>query len=190
MRAFSPAGYGPIFVSLVNGDRCRALDSGTPDKSKRSDLQAATLETAFAHAKIVDRDMAACCLAGAWLVNDFLHESHTISQGVETTSGSFWHGIMHRREGDFANAKYWFRRVGAHEVLQALGPVIAKLTQDQSTEGLASRIAPRGEFDPFAMVDACQAALRSGGAEQEFCRAVQQAEWESLFDHCYRRAVG
>ena len=53
--------------------------------------------------------MAACCLAGVWLLHDYLDESHTISQRIDTPSGSFWHGIMHRREGDFSNAKYWFR---------------------------------------------------------------------------------
>jgi hypothetical protein len=190
MHAFRPTDYGPVLSVLLEGDRCRALDPGTPDQSKRSALQAATLETAFAHARIVDHDMAACCLAGAWLVHDYLDESHTISQGVETTSGSFWHGVMHRREGDYSNAKYWFRRVGAHEVFRELGLCIGKIVGDESETALARRIAPRGKFDPFAMVDACQAALRSGGADKEFFLRVQQAEWELLFDHCYRQAVG
>jgi hypothetical protein len=40
------------------------------------------------------------------------------------------------------------------------------------------------------MVDACQTALRSGGDAEQFCRRVQQAEWDLLFDYCYRRALG
>ena len=71
--------------------------------------------------------MAACCIAGVWLLHDFLDESHTISQGIDTPSGSFWHAIMHRREGDFSNAKYWFRRVGQHPVFDALGQRAAEL---------------------------------------------------------------
>jgi hypothetical protein len=35
----------------------------------------------------------------------------------------------------------------------------------------------------------CQAALRSG-KDLELCLDVQQAEWELLFDYCYRAAVG
>jgi hypothetical protein len=189
MSAFTPGDYGPVFSALVDDNRCRALNAGTPDRGQRAALQRATLEAAFAHTKVVDRNMALCCLAGVWLVHDFLDESHTISQGIETTSGSFWHGIIHRREGDFSNAKYWFRRVGSHEVLSELGPRLAELAGDQDGDDMASKIAPGGKFDPFAMVDACQASLRSRGEDEDFCRRVQQAEWELLFDHCYRRAV-
>ncbi|MGE3642211.1 MAG: hypothetical protein AB7G28_26955, partial [Pirellulales bacterium] len=107
---------------------------------------------------------------GVWLLHDFLDESHHISQSIDTPSGSFWHGVMHRREGDFSNAKYWFRHVGHHAVFDRLSE-------------------REGAWDPFAFVDRCQAAVRSG-KDREQCLDLQQAEWESLFDFCYRQAVG
>ncbi len=175
MLEFQPSAYGPVLAPLVSGDRCRALDAGRADSAMRHALELATVEAAFAQAPVSNRDMAACCIAGVWLAHDFLDESHAISQRVETPTGAFWHGVMHRREGDFSNAKYWFRRVGSHDVFEALAANVAELD---------------GEFDPFAFVDACQAALRTGGASADFCRRVQQLEWELLFEHCYRHAVG
>ena len=55
-----------------------------------------------------------------WLLAGDLDRSHTLSQQFDSREGSYWHGIMHRREGDFSNAKYWFRRVGDHPVLSRL----------------------------------------------------------------------
>jgi hypothetical protein len=49
-----------------------------------------------------------------------IERSHSISQNIENLEGSFLHGMMHRREGDFSNAKYWFRRVGNHPVIEQL----------------------------------------------------------------------
>jgi hypothetical protein len=189
MREFRPGDYGPVLSPLVGGNRCRVLTAGRPDASMRGALEGATIETAFAHGKVVDRDMATACLAGAWLVHDFLDESHTVSQSIDTPAGAFWHGIMHRREGDFSNAKYWFRRVGDHETSAAIGGCVAELGQEFAQGQLALQLAPRDEFDPMAMVDACQAAVRSGGPAADFLRRVQQAEWEVLFDYCYRGAT-
>src|SRR2546430_6689730 len=36
--------------------------------------------------------------SAALLWHDYLDESHSISQSIETAEGSFLHGIMHRRE--------------------------------------------------------------------------------------------
>src|SRR5262245_19277607 len=118
MSKFDPNTYGPAFAPLLAIDRRRPLDAGQPNSSARAALQKLSVKTAFTKPP-ADADMAACCLSGVWLLHDFLDESHTISQSIDTPTGSYWHAIMHRREGDFSNAKYWFRRVGDHPVLDA-----------------------------------------------------------------------
>jgi hypothetical protein len=183
---FDPAEFGSVLEDLVDVDRSQPLDEGRPGEEFRDALQAASIDSAFGHAVVVDDAMARCCLAGAWLLHGFLDQSHTISQSVETPSGSFWHGMMHRREGDFSNAKYWFRRVGDHEVYESLGKWAANEIADDK---LAGRLAAGGAWDAFAFVDACQAAVRSG-AGADVCRRIQQSEWELLFQFCFRRATG
>jgi hypothetical protein len=170
---FDKHAYGVAFSALIPPDGVMPLDKGEPDSDMLSALDELTVDRAFSHARIVDLDMARCCLSGIWLLHDFLDESHAISQNIATTSGSYWHGIMHRREGDFSNAKYWFNRVGEH-------PVFAELT---ASEGSI--------WDAYNFVDECQQALRNRDSQQiTALRQLQQREWQSLFDFCYRAAVG
>ena len=121
---------------------------------------------------------AVALCSGVWLLHNFLDESHTVSQSIETPSGSYWHAIMHRREGDFSNSKYWLRRVGRHPVISAVG------------EDVEARLPGKGKWDPFDFVDQCEAMVRGKKGDREACLDIQQAEWELLFDYCYRSALG
>ncbi len=116
------------------------------------------------------------CAAGLWLRFDFLDESHAISQEDESCPDrNFWHAILHRREPDAPNSKYWFRKVGAH-------PVISPLVEQAPSLGF-------GYTTPFDFVDFCERVRGSGSAEEEVAKRVQELEWQLLFDHCSRAAV-
>lgn len=93
--------------------------------------------------------------AALWLYVDDLDRSHALSQSIETEAGAFWHGIMHRREGDFWNSKYWFRRAGTLPDRLGLDP--SRLTDEVSG-------VPAGE-NPERLVE------------------LQRHEWLTLFEH-------
>jgi hypothetical protein len=197
MDVFNPQAYGPNFAPLLETDRRRPLDAGKPDAAAATRLKKLSIDAAFAHVRSqasstrpLDMELARCCVAGVWLLHDYLDESHTVSQRIDSPSGSFWHAIMHRREGDFSNAKYWFRNVGQHPTVAALGERAVELAANRADDSLLGKLVESGDWDPFAFVELCQAVESGQTAAREFCLDVQQAEWELLFDHCYREAVG
>jgi len=61
---------------------------------------------------------------GLHLLNDDLVASHALSQQHEGKSlADYWHAIIHRREGDYGNSRYWFGRVGRVPILsEVYGP--------------------------------------------------------------------
>jgi len=115
-------------------------------------------------------------LSGLYLYFSCLDEAHKIAQDLDTSEGSFWHGIMHRQEPDPGNAGYWFRHVGQHPVFPALAARAASLGYDSGTK-----------WDPLAFIDFCESARRRpGSAEEALALQVQLAEWQLLFDYCAR----
>jgi hypothetical protein len=132
---------------------------------------------------------AQALLAGLWLWHDWLDESHTISQAIETPTGSFWHAILHRREGDFSNAKYWYARCRHHPALASVAAA-GRTVVDRATDLRLERLV-RGEWDPSAFVDVVEAIHdKPGDPLYSTAVALQRAEWKALFDHCARVAAG
>lgn len=188
MPGFDPAAYGPTIASLLGDGRAMPLDGGRPDGTLRARLTGLDLDQLLAPGRVRDRESAEACLAALWLWGDDLDRSHRISQGLHGQDGCYWHGIMHRREGDFSNAKYWMRRVGEHPIHDALNRAARELAAEAS--GDTGFLRSQTTWDPFAFVDLCEAAGAGRNDTADLCRQIQQREWQLLFDSCYHRAVG
>ena len=183
MFEFDSKAYGPVVAELYDHHELCPLGPGRPNDSVRERLSSLSSNSLFQNS-ISDREMASCCLSALWLLHNFLDESHSISQEIHTTNGSYWHGIMHRREPDFSNAKYWFRKVGNHEVFSHLAEGAEQLAASHSSTNPFKSTA----WDPFGFVDLCEAAIHSRSKNEQLCREVAQLEWQLLFDYCYKNA--
>ncbi len=153
---FDPTAYGPVVAGLLSEPRLADLGPGSPVSAVRDVLR--TL------------DLPAPRRAGLWLYFDFLDESHEISQDLDTPDGSFWHAIMHRREPDAWNSKYWWRRVGPH-------PVLTQLVAQAPALGYAYTT-------PEAFVDFCEQVRGTNSPDELLAKRVQLLEWQLLFAHC------
>jgi hypothetical protein len=174
----NPLGPGQPIAALVGrleGDLCKEIFTGKPIK---------------------DRSMAQATLAGLYLLADDLDRSHEISQSIHTSTGSYWHGIMHRREPDYGNAKYWFHRVGRHQVYDAVAEAardeLAGMTRaGEMGESAAADLRLLGDaWDADRFVDICDKAAKAGGKLEQLCRIIQRRECELLLAFSYSAAVG
>jgi hypothetical protein len=188
LRIF-PADYSLAIRTLLT-DRPTALGPGAPDEAQRPLLAALTVESAFAGSQIVDRDAARCCLSALWLWHDFLDESHAISQEIETVDGSYWHAIMHRREPDYGNAKYWFRRVPQHKIYAPLAIAARDRAMRSQLDTAAEFLVKQIAWDAFRFVDLCEAIATGRSRFEALAQEIARLEWQLLFDHCYRAATG
>jgi hypothetical protein len=182
--------YGSILDPLLAAAPLNELGPGKPDHAALAKLKRLSIDDASAPRAIVDRDMASACWAGLYLLYDGLDESHTISQEIETPTGSYWHGIMHRREPDYGNSKYWFRRVGNHPVFAPLAAAARELTASAEPDRPAEFLVEQAIWDPFRFVDLCAVVAQGASGSEMLCRRIQRRECELLFDYCYRAAIG
>jgi hypothetical protein len=188
VTTIDPIAYGPVIAELLRVPRLAPLGPGTPNEAMRPHLERLAGPDAFGGAPIRDHAMADACRAGLWLYHDFLDASHTISQAIDTTSGSYWHGLIHRREPDFSNAAYWFRKVGDHAIFGPLHEAAVQLAGAGATDAAARFLGRQSSWDPFAFIDLCEKCVARQSSSEPLCRQIQQREWELLFDYCYRQA--
>lgn len=117
--------------------------------------------------------------SGLLLWNDDLDGSHAIAQDLDDPHGAYLHGIMHRREPDYGNSKYWFRRVGAHPLFPQLRTAALELLSEAPpTQRFRKALERNAEWDALRMVDWCSEAAEE--EEVAFLRALQAVEIQGL----------
>ena len=159
----------------------------THPRSLITDLQTISLEDLLG-TNVSDRLMAQAVRAGLLLVAEAWDEAHEVAQELDTVEGSYWHGIVHRREPDAGNARYWFRRVGTHTVFARLGDWDSRLPP--SAKPVFDTIMPSGTWDPFAFIDVCAENADAASSDPHPALvAIQAREIQLLLDYCIRNAT-
>ncbi|HEX4086068.1 MAG TPA: hypothetical protein VHY22_14230 [Chthoniobacteraceae bacterium] len=142
-------------------------------------IREATDEELTGGAVMANADYPRLIRAGLFYAHDALGESHRIVQEMSSAPASYWHGMMHRREGDFDNARYWFRRTG-------------RLALFPEMHAEAARISPlmarQLDWDPYALVGQCEQARFGGDVAQKELVALQRIEFWVMFNHLWRGA--
>ena len=139
----------------------------------------------FVDREINDPDMARCCLSGLWILLNEQDRSHEICQRIKTPEGSYWHGIVHRIEGDFWNSKYWFAQIGNHTTDLELTRYMETTFPADANPILK---ALRKSWDSTLFVDFCEANQTRGTDGWHARKQMELEQWSVLFRYCYSRA--
>lgn len=172
------------------------LDAGRPHRRYiKAALERVGMERLFPGNRIEDRQLADCVASALYLQHDFFDESHRVSQKIETPTGSFYHGIMSRREGDFSNAEYWFRHVDEHPVFHSLQQQVsqaAKMLSHRIVSDFISQIDTDQKWMPDLFVNVVARVVETDTnncPEKTAAKNIQRLESDLLLDYIHRCAT-
>ena len=180
---------GRKLLKLGQGGYTQLVVEGGGDAAARDLLESAQPADLLAEL-VKNPGEAAAMMSALWLYFDWLDQSHRISQSLANPTGNFWHAIVHRREGDFSNSKYWYARCDSHPTMQTLAANAPRVINEMPADKSLLKVISTG-WDPSALVDlVAEVHRKTDDPRRAAAIALQKLEWQLLFEHCTRAAVG
>ena len=176
----NPGAYQALIVTgQPFAPACEILEKSHPEQLLSSPIKSPAFASAL--------------LAALWLWHDALDECHRIVQNPpdqnSTPTYAFWHAIMHRREGDFSNSKYWYARCTNHPALQTLAAQAGAIVNPAPADKMLLRITASG-WNPNAFVDLAESVNETeSDPRSQTAVQLQRLEWQVLWNHCLAAAV-
>ena len=124
--------------------------------------------------------------AAALLWHDHHDDAHAIVQDDPSSEASFLHAILHRREPDPGNARYWIARVGRHPAYASIARRVGEYLAGDEFKRWRDILMPGGVWDAEAFVDATYVSNPREYIYPLF-QQVQRIETECLLDYLRRR---
>lgn len=109
-----------------------------------------------------------------------LEDAHREFANEEGEIAAYWHGMMHRREGDFENARHWMRRAGELPVF---------LEMQARAGDHSPHMTRQPAWDPFLFTLLCEQFKFGETAYKAEIAHLQKVEFAVIFDYVWRRCV-
>ena len=119
--------------------------------------------------------------AGVLWLFGFLDAAHALVQQDRSPEGAYWHALVHRSDGDFDNALYWFNRVGDHPLYAALKVQVRQVVEGRRWEGWQT-LVEGPQWNPGGLVKLCERSARGELAEPAFLQQVVRIEYHLLME--------
>jgi hypothetical protein len=152
------------FLCKAQLPRLSAQDPAPDQRLIRRIAAAEDLEIAS-----VDGPEARCVRSLLFLAAGGMDQAHRIVQEISTSDAAYIHGIVHRIDDDFDNARYWFRRAGMH-------PAAAEMYRRAAAH--SRTVANRPNWDPLLVSDLVETSRTTGVTEE--LRVILMIEFEVI----------
>jgi hypothetical protein len=164
----------PEFPDLGPGPRCEVL----PEVTLEIRLLELTREFNLSN------PTAELLTATALLYHDNHDPAHNRVEDRGDRDACLIHALLHRREPDYWNAAYWFRRVSGHPIYGTATPAVIQAAQTPEARAVLERLTLSGNLDPLALVQECERmAKRPDTQAIAYLRQVQHLEFAALVEH-------
>jgi hypothetical protein len=159
--------YSAFITDFLRKVQLPRLSAGEPLPDK--ELIQQTIAAKEHEISRADGPKASCARGLLLLAAGDLDQAHRMVQEISTTDASYIHGVIHRIDDDFNNARYWFRGARIH-------PAGAEMYRRAAI--CSPTVARYSIWDPIQVTDMVETSRTAGVTEE--LRAILTIEFEEL----------